>query len=159
MKDNEKEHAKSLLDALKNDKHQLLVHLLSPLEREAISHGYYAFEYLVNNTPIQISTQSCKQLREVSIIKIALFSQILNDSSLYLVGADAKIQLFLDTPIEHFHFPTRLYHTLKTMECYTMRHVLERGRRPVSRYRGMGKVGMQILNELLKKYECEFLFV
>jgi len=159
MKNNENEQDKSLHNALKNDQHQLLSHLLSPLEREAINHGYYPFEYILNDIKIQVSAQTCKQLRVVSTTKIVLLSQLLDDNSLYLIGKDAKIHMFLYTPIEHFHLPTRLYHTLKMMECYTMRHVLERGRGNVSRYRGMGKVGIQILDELLKKYECDFLFV
>jgi hypothetical protein len=159
MKTNEKQQDDSLYNALQDDKHQLLVHLLSPLEREAIKQKYSAFEYQLNNTKIQINVPACKQLRELSIIKIALFSKLLNENSLTLVGADAKIQMFLDTPIEHFHFPTRLYHTLRNMDCYTMRQVIEYGRRRASKSRGMGTVGMQILDDLLKRYGCEFLFV
>jgi len=159
MKPNEKQQADSLYDALKNDKHKLLVHLLSPIELEAINHKYSSFEYLLNNTKIQISHQTCKQLRQITVAKIGLFTNILNESALYLVGDDARIQMFLDTPIEHHYFPTRVFHTLKSMDCYTMRHVIELGRSRVAHSRNMGKVGMQILDDLLKKHECEFLFV
>lgn len=158
MKNNLNE-ADSLFEALRNDKHQLLAHLLSPIEREAITHKYSSFEYRLNNTSIQISHQACKQLRQITILKIGLFTKLLNDSALYLVGDDARIQLFLDTPLEYHDLPTRIFNTLKQNDCSTMRHVIELGRRRVSHFRNLGKVGMQVLDELLKKHECDFLFV
>jgi len=154
-----KQQADSLFEALQNDKHQLLVHLLSPIEREAITHKYSSFEYLLNSTKIQISHQASKQLKQIALIKIALFTQVLNDSALYLVGDDARVQMFLDTPIEYHHFRTRVFHTLMQNDCYTMRHVIEHGRRRVAHFRNLGKAGMQVLNDLLKKHECDFLFV
>ncbi|MCW3070308.1 MAG: hypothetical protein JWO44_198 [Bacteroidetes bacterium] len=159
METNDQQQADSLFEAMQNDKHQLLVHLLSPIEREAIRQKYNAFEYSLNNTKIQISHQACKQLRQITVIKIGVFTKLLNDSALYLVGDDARIQMFLDTPIEHHNFPTRVFHTLKQMDCYTMRHVIDLGRSRVAHSRNMGKVGMQILDQLLKRHECDFLFV
>ena len=156
---NKSNQTDSLFEALQNDKHQLLVHLLSPIEREAIAHKYSSFEYSINGTSIQISHQASKQLRQTAINKIGLFTTILNDSALYLVGDDARIQMFLDTPIEFHNFPTRIFHTLKQNDCYTMRHVIELGRRRVAHSRNMGKVGMQVLDQLLKKHECDFLFI
>ncbi|MCW3085095.1 MAG: hypothetical protein JWP12_2461 [Bacteroidetes bacterium] len=159
METNGKQQADSLFEAMQNDKHQLLAHLLSPIEREAIRQRYTAFEYSLNNTKIQISHQTSKQLRQLTVIKISLFTKILNESALYLISNDARIQMFLDTPIEHHYFPTRLYHTLKGLDCHTMFQVIELGRSRVSHSRNMGKVGMRILDDLLKKYECDFLFV
>jgi DNA-directed RNA polymerase alpha subunit len=157
--ENESNQTDGLFEALQNDKHKLLAHLLSRIEREAIRQKYSSFEYLLNNTKIQISTQACKQLRQITIIKIGLFTKLLNDSALYLVGDDARIQMFLDTPIEFHNFPTRIFHTLKQNDCSTMRDVIELGHRRVSHFRNLGKAGMQHLDELLKRYECDFLFV
>ena len=158
MGTNNKQQAESLFEALKNDKNQLLVHLLSPIERAAIEQKYYAFEYNLNNIKIQISTQTCKQLKQISLVKISLLTKILDESALFLLGEDAKIQMFLNTPIEYFHFPTRLFHTLKGSDCHTMLHVIELGRQRVSHLRGMGDVGMQLLDNLLEEQGCGFLF-
>ncbi|MCW3084043.1 MAG: hypothetical protein JWP12_1409 [Bacteroidetes bacterium] len=158
MKSNENQQANSLFEALKNDKHQLLVHLLSPIERAAIEQKYYVFEYSLNNIKIQVSSQTCQQLKQISLIKISLFTKILDENSLFLIGEDAKIQMFLDTPIEHHYFPTRLYHTLKGMDCHTMLDVIKLGRGRVSHGRGMGEIGLQLIDELLEKYGCGFLF-
>lgn len=159
MKNEKQNGADNLSEVLRNDKHQLLAHLLSPIERAAITHNYSSFGYSINNTNIQISHQACKQLRQITIVKIGLFTKLLNDSALYLVGDDARIQLFLDTPIEYHHFPTHLFHALKQNDCHTMRHVITLGRSRIARSRNIGKVAMQLLHQLLQKHKCEFLFV
>lgn len=158
METNETNQAESLYNASKNDKNQLLVHLLSPIERAAIEHKYDAFEYMLNNIKITINSQTSKQLKQISLIKITLFTKILDENALFLIGDEAKIQMFLDTPIEHHNFPTRLYHALKSMDCHTVLDVIKLGRTRVSRSRGMGQVGMRLLDELLKTHECDFLF-
>ena len=157
MKSNKKLRADSLSEALTNGG-QLFVHLLSPIEREAIKQKYSVFEYRLNDINIRITPQICKQLRELSLIKINLFAKNFGENALYLIGKVEKVLLFLDTPIEYYHFPTRLYRNLKAMGCHTMRHVLEQGRNRVKRSYGIGKVGMQIIDELLKKHDCDFLF-
>lgn len=158
MKTNEKLQAESLYEILQNDKHQLLVHLLSPIERAAIDHKFYAFDYLLNTTRIQVSAQTCRQLKQLILVKIGLFTKILDENALFLIGEDAKIQMFLDTPIEYYHFPTRLFHTLKGLDCHTMLDVIKLGRNRVAHSRNMGEVGLRLIEELLEKYGCRFLF-
>jgi hypothetical protein len=157
MKTNDKQ-ANDLKTQLKEDKHQVLAHILSPIELEALSRNYYRFNYKLNDVEISISSAICKRLKEISLLKISLFTSVFDKTILQQIGKTAELRLFLDIPIDQHNLSTRLEHSLKGLDCYTLFQVIELGRKRVSRSRGIGKAGIEQIDALLKKHSCEFLF-